>query len=254
MKKNELFLAIFLYVFSPLVAQTVNNIEQLTKEYLNLRFMCEPCIRSSVPVYENIGFKGSGIIGNVGFEDGRFVSSFKRSSNQSNGWYDFRVTEHRTIVTYSDTLAIISCDWLTYGALLPNGSPAKTFDRKEQEFKKGTDSYVLFVIKNGKANCCSFEIEYVNDSTIIEKHSDTYSRIFTISPQHIKISTPFEDDMWNIEIWLKNGNAIRVKDFRGDRCYQYTEFDSNGNWIKRKQINKEGFIILEETRNINYNN
>ena len=239
--------------FSFSIAQPINNSVQLTQNYLHIRFMCEPCIASSTPVYENYGFKGSGRTNEIWFEKGRFVSHEHRSSTPSNGWYDYKVTSHYTNAYYSDTIAMISCEWLSYGTFFsPNGDPARSYDGKEQEIKKGTEKFELFTKTNGRAKC-DFEIEYANDSTIIEKHSATYSRTFTITPNHIQIKTSAENDIWNVEMWLESGNPIRIKDYRGERYYRYTVFDDKGNWIKRERINNEGSIVFTETRIIDYN-
>lgn len=227
--------------------------KERTLQFLNIRFMCEPCVHSKI--YEHIGFVGSGILnGNIKFEDGRFVNYSSRSSTQSNGWYNYHITIRNTDVSYSDSLAQMECTYSSYGAMTPNGSPASNWKREKQEIKNGTDKTASYKITCGKASSELAEIEYVNDSTIIEKYNgNSYYRKYIITTNHIQIITPSEEDMWNVEIWLSKGQPIRIKDYSGERQYKYIDFDNHNNWTKRDLVDNEGKTLRTITRTITYN-
>ena len=224
-----------------------------TLQFLNIRFMCEPCVHSKI--YEHIGFVGSGTLnGNIRFEDGKFVNYSSRNSTQSNGWYNYHVTLRNTDVSYSDSLVQMECTYSSYGAMTPNGSPASNWKREKQEITNGADKNASYKIVEGKAFSEVVEIEYVNDSTIIETYNgNSYYRKYIITSHHIQIITPSEDDMWNVEIWLSEGRPIRIKDYSGERQYKYIDFDSHNNWTKRELVNSEGETLRTITRTITYN-
>lgn len=227
--------------------------KERTLQFLNIRFMCEPCVHSKI--YEHIGFVGSGTLnGNIKFENGRFVNYSSRSSTQSNGWYDYHITIRNTDVSYSDSLAQMECTYSSYGAMTPNGSPASNWKREKQDIKNGTDKTASYKITCGKASSELAEIEYVNDSTIIEKYNgNSYYRKYIITTHHIQIITPSEEDMWNIEIWLSKGQPIRIKDYSGERQYKYIDFDNHNNWTKRDLVDNVGKTLRTITRTVTYN-
>lgn len=222
-------------------------------QFLNTRFMCEPCVHSKI--YEHIGFVGSGTInGNIIFENGKFVNYSNRSSTQSNGWYNYHVTLRNTEVSYTDTLVEMVCTYSSFGAMTPNGSPTSNWKHEQQEIKKGIDKTASYKIVYGKVYSDQAEIEYINDSTIVEKYNgNDYFRKYIVTPQRIQIITPSEEDMWNITIWLNEGRPVRIKDYSGERLYKYTEFDSHNNWTKREEVDNDGETLRTQTRIITYN-
>lgn len=228
----------------------VNNTERYkerTLQFFNIRYMCEP--KLILRIYENIGFLGTGIInGNIRFDNGRFSGCSKKSINPSNGWYNYIVNTEKIKVSYLDSLVQREYSCLTYGTKYKDGPPALDWNGKEQKINR-KEELSVFEIIDGK----SCNIIYENDSTIIEKFKNgDYYRKYIISTDHIKVMTSVDKDMWNVEMWLDKGLPIRIKDYSGDRCYRYVEFDSNKNWIKREEIDEEGKVIQTVKRDITY--
>ena len=224
-----------------------------TLHFLNLRFMCEPCVHSKI--YEHFGFIGSGIInGNVIFDNGRFVNYSSQTSTPSNGWYNYHVTCRRTDIIYMDSMVQMNCVYTSYGSMTPNGSPASNWKREEPKIKNGIDKAALYMLHDGKATSKNLEIEYVNDSTIIDRLSENgHYRKYIIANNHVSITTPSEGDMWNVEMWLENGFPVRIKDYSGDRYFRYIAFDSHSNWVKKEEVDVKKQIIKTIERKIDYN-
>lgn len=232
----------------------IEIIKNRTIQFLNVRFMCDPC--NHVPIYEHFGFVGDGTIdGKLVFDNSLFTSYTQRASTPSNGWYNYIITSRKTNISYTDTLIEMKNSYMSYGTMTPNGKPSLTWNKEKQEVKQGLKRATVYKIQKGKALSDQTLIKYINDSTIIEKCSDkNYSITYTITPNHIRISSSSNEDMRNIEMWVDKRFPIRIKDYRGDRHYRYTEFDKYNNWVKREELDQNGNVIETFKRDIVYGN
>lgn len=185
---------------------------------------------------DHYGFKGSGTVSesyvrdytsgywfDVSFENGKIKHYSKKSRTPSNGYYDYKDDTQSRSFNYSDSYVV-------------NG----TFD----------------TIPIGKDHHYAFKtIFYYSDTSAYKLIGNNDTVFYWFSEEHIQVKYPWNEDVRNTEMWLKDGLPISVKSnrYKNEKHYRYTEFDRNGNWIKREQINDEGDVISVKTRDINYN-